>query len=195
MAKEILELKNGFLIENKTEVEEGVILSGYFKKWRVVNGNGEKYDENSYDDFIENYYVKNKLNVTVNLMHGQGFTDLAGKVINMRKDEVGIFINVLISKGAVHYKKILLLLEDKVLQGFSDEGFATDFEFKNNEVGENYALIKKAILTKISLVDIPAEATAQFEFRNATRFEGFGRTDKDKDKKEKVKEGENPDFL
>ena len=43
------------------------------------------------------------------------------------------------------------------MQGFSDEGYAVDYETKDNG---NF-LIKEAILSKVSLVDLPAEATAK----------------------------------
>ena len=176
--KKILKLKNGFYFENSKEVEDGLLLSGYFKKWETNNFNGEEYSQDSYDKFIENYFVKNELNVPINLMHGWNFESLAGKIQNMKKDDVGIFIEVLISKGAVYYENIKQLLKDKVLQGFSDEGYAVDYEIKDNG---NF-LIKEAVLSKVSLVDLPAEATAKIEIRNATNFDGFDFNNK-KDKK------------
>lgn len=176
--KKILKLKNGFYFENSKEVEDGLLLSGYFKKWETNNFNGEEYSRDSYDKFIENYFVKNELNVPINLMHGFDFAHLAGKVQNMKKDDIGIFIEVLISKGAVYFENIKQLLKDKVLQGFSDEGYAVDYEIKDNG---NF-LIKEAILSKVSLVDLPAEATAKIEIRNATNFDGFDFNNK-KDKK------------
>ncbi len=187
--KKILKLKNGFYFENSKEVEEGILLSGYFKKWNVNNFNNEEYAKNAYDKFINNYFIKNKLNVPINLMHGWNFESLAGKIQNMKKDDTGIFIEVLISKGAVYFENVKQLLKDKVLQGFSDEGFAEDYEKKE----DGSYLIKEAVLTKISLVDIPAEATAKIEIKNATNFEGFNNTENEgKEAEKKVSNSKMP---
>ena len=191
--KDILKISNGFFFENTKEVREGLILDGYFKRWDSVNENGESYAKDSFDKFINHYFVRNKLNVPINLMHGSGFGDLAGKIVNMKKDPYGIFIQALISKHAVHFENIKGLIEDEILQGFSDEGFATDFELiknGNNEV--THVNILEAVLTKVSLVDIPAEGSAQFQIANATNFIGFEDLNK-KDKK--TKDGEKKNSL
>ena len=100
--KDILKISNGFFFENTKDVREGLMLDGYFKRWNSINENGESYAKDSYDKFINHYFVRNKLNVPINLMHGSGFGDLAGKIVNMKKDSHGIFIQALISRNAVH---------------------------------------------------------------------------------------------
>lgn len=191
--KDILKISNGFFFENTKEVREGLMLDGYFKRWDSVNENGESYAKDSYDKFINHYFVKNKLNVPINLMHGSGFGDLAGKIVNMKKDPYGIFIQTLISRHAVHFENIKGLIDDGILQGFSDEGFATDFELIKNEKKEiTHVNVLEAMLTKVSLVDMPAEGSAQFQIANATKFIGFEDLNK---KEEKSKDGERKNSL
>lgn len=175
--KKILQLKNNFLIEKveKPKIEsENFVVAGYFKKWANQNLNLERYESTAYDEFIEEYFVKNKLNVVVNLMHGQDFEDLAGKIVLMEKNTVGIWVEVEISKHAINYANILGMIEEGILQGFSDEGYSTDYDVKFDSDGNfSHYVIKKANLLRVSLVDTPAEATAKFSIQNATNFEGF----------------------
>ena len=49
------------------------------------------------------------------------------------------------------------------MQGFSDEGFATDFELIKNENEVTHVNVLEAILTKVSLVDIPPKGAHSFK--------------------------------
>jgi len=180
--KKILKIKNTFLIEDipkEDSPDAPYLVSGYFKKWGTNNNNGEKYSEDAYDEFINEYFVKNKLHIPINVMHYSDLYHLAGRVVSMEKNTVGIKLTAEIVKSAINFSPITGLIKDKVLQGFSDEGFSTDYEYRYTPDGDfDFCLIKKAALTRISLVDIPSEATAKFEFKNATNFKGFNKKNK-----------------
>ena len=167
-----LEIKNGFLIEeiDSPANDAPLRISGYFKKWGNINGNGEKYAEDAYDDFIEEYFVKNKLNIPVDVLHYSDIYHLVGKVISLEKNTVGLKAIVELSKGAIYYDNIVKMLKDGLLQGFSDMGWAYDYEYERD-----YIFIKKAMIQKLSIVDLPAEPLG-LEFKNATQFKGFNKS-------------------
>ncbi len=172
--KEIKILRNSFLIDRETkEVESGFRVSGYFKRWNTVNFNKEMYDENSYDKFIEDYYVKNQLYVPLNVLHQGDLFHLAGKIIKMEKTKAGLWIEGEISKSAIYYSDIVAMIEDNILQGFSDEGWASEYEYRETENGDFYWYVQDAVLSQISLVSTPAEAEAKMIISNATKFVGF----------------------
>ncbi len=192
MSNNIYKIKNTFRIENSKLNDNGdYVVSGYFKVWKNRNFNGERYTTDAYDEFINSYFEKNEFNVPINLLHQKDIFHLVGKVDNMIKDDIGIYLDVIISKHAIYFEKVVGMIEDKILQGFSDEGFATNWD-----EDEDGVLIRQAILERISLVDLPAEVDAKLEIENATKFKGFKHNDGlleiDRDK-EKI--NNRPDFL
>lgn len=182
-----IELRNYFMIEDVSTIEQSeenpVILKGYFKKWKSINGNREKYEKTAYDKFIQEYFVENKLNVPVDVNHGSGIESLIGKVVKMENNSVGIWAEIELSKHAIHYANIIGLIKDGILQGFSDHGWSTDYEYVYNTDGSfSHMLIREAQLLSISIVPTPAETKATFEFSNATKFSGFGEKKKEENK-------------
>lgn len=167
-----LEIKNGFLIEEiESPANDAPLrITGYFKKWGNINGNGEKYAEDAYDEFIEEYFVKNKLNIPVDVLHYSDIYHLVGKVISLEKNTVGLKAIVELSRGAIYYDNIVKMLKDGLLQGFSDAGWAYDYEYERD-----YVFIKKAMIQKLSIVDLPSEPLG-LEFKNATQFKGFNKS-------------------
>jgi HK97 family phage prohead protease len=171
-----LKVSNEFLIEKVTEAtaDKPFRVGGYIKKFGKQNENGEVILPTAWDDFIENYFVKNGLNVTCDLMHGGRFDDLIGKVVLMEKNTVGIWIEVELSATAPRYSEAVAMIKSGILQGFSDYGWATDYDVKYKSDGEfSHCEIKQMKLIRVSIVDAPSEVGAKLEVQNATEFKNF----------------------
>lgn len=178
-----LEVRNQFLIEKiESEDKKPFIIGGYVRKFGKVNENGEQFSNDAYDEFIEKYYEKNSLHIPVDVMHGGTILGVCGKVVLLEKVKtVGVWCEIEISKNAIYFNNITGLINDGILQGLSDYGYATDYEYKYNNDGTfSHCIIKKQNLLRISIVDAPAEGTAKLEVMNATKFKNFEQTEKEK---------------
>lgn len=168
------------------EILDGLIVSGYEMKFGVVNENGEKYEKAAFDDFIEKYFVGNKLNIPVDLMHGIAFDDLVGRVIYAEVNTTGLYFTSYIPRTEKRFEEIKHKLEEGILQGFSKSGYATDYEYKYTKDGDfDHLLIREFALLSVSLVATPANSM-KFEFAketaNATAFENKCKKKQDKKK-------------
>lgn len=161
--------------DGDTEELDGIVVKGYEMKYNKVNENGEKYAPGCVDKFINDYFVANKLNVPVDVMHGTRFEDLAGRVLLIESNSVGFYIVAYIPRSAMRFNEIRAALKEGMLQGFSKYGYATDYEARYNKAGEfEYFEIKEVAICSVSLVSTPANAIA-FEkvgevVKNATEF-------------------------
>ncbi len=165
-----------FLIEKSEERQDGnFVIGGYVRKFANINENGEKFLKTAYDRFIERYYETNKLNIPVDVMHGGDIFSICGKVITLeRVDTVGIWCEIEISKNAIYFEKIKGLIQDGILQGLSDYGWATDYEPKYLSDGTfSHYVVKEQNLIRVSIVDSPSEPQSKVEVLNATKFIGF----------------------
>lgn len=136
----------------------GLIIKGYETKFNNgTNENHERYTRECLDNFINEYFVKNKLNIPVTLMHGYEFKDLVGRVLVCEVNTTGFYFVVYIPKTLSIYPDIVTSLKEGLLQGFSKEGWATDYEevFDTHGVWQ-YDLIKEMKLLAVSLVACPA---------------------------------------
>lgn len=145
---------------NDTQRLSGLILRGYETKFKdAKNANGEVFEPGCLDNFIENYFVKNNLNMPVTLMHGWDFESHCGRVLVLEVNGVGFYFVVYIPKKYKHYEDVKFMLEEGILQGFSKEGWSTDYEIRYNEMGDfDYCLIKEMEIINVSLVASPANA-------------------------------------
>lgn len=149
--------------------EIGIEVKGYLTKFGEANFNGQNFDRKSYDTCISEYFEKNQLNIPVDLMHIRDAFHLAGVCKKFQKKSDGIEITAFIAKGVYFYNLIKILIENGVLQGFSNLGFITDYDW-NRQTDE--LIVKAFQLISISLVDVPADTFGKFEVQN-TIFEGF----------------------
>lgn len=154
------------------DTSEGVTITARLKRWGTANLNGEIYQSDSYDEFIASYYEAQGLNLPLTLMHGGGWQDIAGKVTAVEKDAEGLTITAVILRNLPNFDHVMALVDAGLLQGVSDEGFATDFVFNDDKEGT--VTIRKACIMGVSLVTTPAEQTAKLtkDFQN-TAFKGF----------------------
>ena len=154
----------------------GLILKGYEMKWDKTNENGERYEKTAFDDFVQRYFVEGKLNMPVDINH-QGWSDwqaYCGRVLYFEVNSVGSYFVVYVPRDFEYYDQLKWRLQAGIIQGFSKEGWATEWQPIWNEDGTfNYELIKKMDILSVSLVCTPANGIAferMQEIRNALVF-------------------------
>ena len=140
-----------------TALLDGLILRGYETKFGKTNENGERYESGCLDNFIESYFVANGLNMVVDVQHRNDIDNLVGRVLLLEVNSVGFYFIVYIPKSIRRYEEIKNLLQEGILQGFSKEGFASEYEFMYKANGEfDYMRIKEMNIMSVSLVSNPA---------------------------------------
>lgn len=161
---------------SKPEDLTGLILRGYEMKWDKTNENGERYEKTAFDDFIKRYFVEGGLNMPVDINHegGKNWRAYCGRVLYIEVNSVGFYFVVNIPSNYECYEQLKWGLQNGIIQGFSKEGWATDWEPKWKEDGTfDYELIKKISVMSVSLVTTPAnglEFERMQEIRNALIF-------------------------
>ena len=168
------------------EILDGLIIKGYEMKWGKTNENGEQYDKTAFDEFIQQYFVEGKLNMPVDINHG-GYHDwrnYCGRVLYIETNSVGFYFVVYVPKTYAEYDRLLWGLENGIIQGFSKEGWAEEWEPRWKEDGTfDYELIKKMKVLSVSLVSTPAngldferiqEIRNSLVFKNTNKIENKG---------------------
>lgn len=142
---------------------DGLIIRGYEMKWDVTNENYERYEKTAFDDFIKSYFVERGLNMPVDINHN-GWGDwkaYCGRVLYIERNSVGFYFVVYIPRDYADYERLRWGLRNGIIQGFSKEGYATDWEWKYTSDGAfDYELIKAMKLLSVSLVCTPANGIA-----------------------------------
>lgn len=165
---EKLELSKITRNEGDKELLTGLIISGFEMKFGKINENREMFESTCIDDYMQNYFVKNKLNVPVTLLHRDDLNHLVGRVLVVETNTTGFYFTVYIPRGISGYGDIKLKIKEGILQGFSKEGWADEYEVKYTKDGAfDYILIKKLIFASLSIVSTPA---------NSLRFDKIGET-------------------
>lgn len=139
--------------------ETGFEVRGMLTKFNFVNANGMTFEPESYDKFIDEYYIANGLNVPLCLLHDDtDIRNVCGYVKELTKTDDGVEMVAFIPKSTYYYNLIRNYVECGVLQGFSNFGCVTDFDFT-----EGGALIVKSFeLLHAAMVCIPADTSAKF---------------------------------
>ena len=165
---EKLELSKITRNEGDKELLTGLIISGFEMKFGKINENLEMFESTCIDDYMQNYFVKNKLNVPVTLLHNGDLNHLVGRVLVVETSTTGFYFTIYIPRGVTGYDDIKLKIKEGILQGFSKEGWADEYEVKYTKDGVfDYVLIKKLIFASLSIVSTPA---------NSLRFDKIGET-------------------
>lgn len=155
---------------------DGLIIRGYEMKWNKTNENLEQYERTAFDKFIQEYFVDGNMNMPVDINHEgyRNWLSICGRVLYIEVNSVGFYFVVYVPKTFEDYNALKWRLQAGIIQGFSKEGWATDWEPKWKEDGTfDYELIKAMKVTSVSLVSIPAnglEFERMQEIRNALIF-------------------------
>lgn len=154
--------------EGDKEILTGMIISGYEMKFGKINENREMFEPTCIDEYMQDYFVKNKLNVPVTILHRDDILHLVGRVLVVETNTNGFYFVVYIPRGVAGYEDIKLKIKEGILQGFSKEGWSEEYEVKYTKDGAfDYILIKKLIFASLSIVATPA---------NSLRFDKVGET-------------------
>ena len=166
--------KNITNIEGDNTILDGLIIRGYETKFGSKNENYEVYTKDCLDDFIERYYVKNELNMPLDIQHRDDLMHLAGRVLVCEVNSVGFYFVCYVPRIHPEYARIKMLIEEGVLQGLSKYGWSEDVDYVYNTDGSfSHYLIKKMDILSMSLVTSPANGIPfekVQEVRNALAF-------------------------
>lgn len=149
--------------ELSPEKLDGLVIKGYEMKWNVTNENGERYEETAFDDFINEYFVERGLNMPVDINHEgwHNWNAICGRVLYIERNSVGFYFAIYVPRDYADYDRLLWGLKNGIIQGFSKEGYATDWQNKWTDDGDfDYELIRSMKLLSVSLVTTPANGIA-----------------------------------
>lgn len=158
------------VVRNEAGEELGIEVSGVLTTFDVPNANGTEFTKESYDKFVDDYFIANSINVPLVLYHNDtDIRNVAGIVKSMKKTDSGVEMTGWIPRSAYYYNLIKAQIAEGILQGFSNAGGVRDWEWDE----ENNALkVTDFALMHASLVATPADTGAMLETRN-TVFSGF----------------------
>lgn len=151
---------------------DGLLIKGYETKFaNGTNENREQYTREAMTDFVERYYVGRGLNLPVTILHRNDLAHLAGRVVYMEANSVGFYFVAYVPRTYMHYDALRAMLKEGVLQGFSKEGYATEWEdVYNTATGAwEYEVIKKFELLCVSIVATPANGVPFEKLQEAKR--------------------------
>lgn len=169
------------IVRDDAGTETGFRVRGVLTTFDVRNENGGVFTKQSYDKFVDEYFIKNSLNVPLCINHDDYDPRcLCGIVESMTKTESGVEIVGLVFKSAYYYNMLKDQIERGLYQGFSNAGGIMDAYWD----GENDSLIiKEFALLHASIVTTPADTGARLQVMN-TAFKGFSVPDVPKAKEE-----------
>lgn len=158
------------VIRNEAGEETGIEVSGVLTTFDVPNENGTEFTKESYDKFVDEYFIAHSVNVPLVLYHND--TDprtVAGIVKKLTKTKDGVELVGWIPRTAYYYNLIKAQISEGILQGFSNAGGMRDYEWDE----ENNAIkVTDFALLHASLVATPADTGAWLDTQN-TLFNGF----------------------
>lgn len=158
------------VVRDENGEETGIEVSGVLTTFDVPNENGTEFTRESYDKFVDEYFIAHSVNVPLVLYHND--TDprtVAGIVKKLTKTKDGVELVGWIPRTAYYYNLIKAQIAEGILQGFSNAGGMRDYEWDE----ENNAIkVKDFALLHASLVATPADTGAWLDTRN-TVFNGF----------------------
>ena len=158
------------VIRNEAGEELGIEVSGTLTTFDVRNENGGVFKKESYDKFVDEYFIANSLNVPLCLYHNDGdIRMVCGVVKSMTKTESGVEMVGWIPKTAYFYNLIKSQIDNGILQGFSNAGGIMDGSYDPDTDTLN---ITDFALMHAALVASPADTGATLRTVN-TIFRGF----------------------
>lgn len=159
------------VLTNSNGEEAGIELRGRLTTFDVKNANGYKFKSDSYDKYVDEYFIANSLNIPVCLLHNDtDIRNLCGNVAEMVKNDDGIYIVVNVPKCSYYYNLIKGHIDAGVLQGFSNYGGLVAGWYDDED---DSLVIEKFQLLHAALVCNPGDTSATFDTVASTRFVGF----------------------
>ena len=159
--------KPDVVVTDSAGKETGIRITGYLTTWDEVNGDGQSWKSTAYDENVRGYFEGNGLNIPLDVMHVRDLNHLVGVVESCEKDDRGLLITAFVSSSAINYDSVKGLMDCGALQGFSNYGYLTDYDYEGNSL-----VVKSFTLISASLVDVPADTGGKF-IENSTEWKGF----------------------
>lgn len=161
------------VIRNEAGEELGIEVSGVLTTFDVPNENSTEFTKESYDKFVDEYFIAHSVNVPLVLYHnGTDPRTVAGIVKKLTKTKDGVELVGWIPRTAYYYNLIKAQIAEGILQGFSNYGGVRDYEYIENEDGSWTLKVTDFALLHASLVTTPADTGAWLDTQN-TVFSGF----------------------
>lgn len=162
------------IVRDATGKEIGIEVSGTLTTFDVRNENGGVFRKESYDKFVDDYFLANSLNVPLCLYHNDwDIRMVCGVVKSMTKTDSGVDMVGYIPSTAYFYNLIKAQIDNGILQGFSNAGGIMKAKWEEDEeTGEVTLDIKEFALIHAALVATPADTGATLRTVN-TIFRGF----------------------
>lgn len=146
--------------EEASGLKGGKIIPFKFNtKGEQGNENGYIYEPGAFDKFIELYYQNNGIAPLFCIQHLEDLDHIAGRVISLETDDKTGEVSgeAWLSPNALHYDKILGLIEDKIFTHVSDCELLDDFKVEDDG---HIIRITEASLIHVSLVTMPSDTGA-----------------------------------
>lgn len=158
------------VVKDESGNELGFEVRGILTTFDVKNVNDYVFTRQSYDKFVDEYFVKNKINVPLCLQHRDDDPRcLCGIVKDMKKTDHGVEIVGFVFRSAYYYGMIKDQIERGLYQGFSNSGYVIDYEYDNEN---NALIINEFELMHVAIVCTPGDVSAKLSVKN-TVFSGF----------------------
>lgn len=166
------------IVRDETGKEIGIEVLGTLTTFDVRNENGGVFRKESYDKFVDDYFLANSLNVPLCLYHNDwDIRMVCGVVKSMTKTDSGVDMVGYIPATAYFYNLIKAQIDNGILQGFSNAGGIVKAKWEEDEeTGEVTLEIKEFALIHAALVATPADTGATLRTVN-TIFKGFEKQD------------------
>ena len=119
--KDVQDVPLSSITKRADDVEklDGLIIKGYEMKWGDTNENGERYAQGAFDDFLNNYYIKNGFNVVVDVQHDPRPAWLCGRLLYIETNTVGFYLVAYITPTEQAFEAVKSKLQNGLVQGFS----------------------------------------------------------------------------
>lgn len=166
------------IVKNEAGEEIGFNVHGTLTEFEYKNENDMTFKRGSYDKFVDEYFISNSLNVPLCLQHNDSdIRNICGKISEMTKTENGVDVVAFVPRSAYYYNLIKNYINEGILQGFSNAGYATEADFT-----ENGMVVKEFALLHVALVTTPADTNGIF--RTNTIFKNFNEDNRSKEDEE-----------
>ena len=166
------------IVKNEAGEEIGFNVHGTLTEFEYKNENDMTFKRGSYDKFVDEYFISNSLNVPLCLQHNDSdIRNICGKISEMTKTENGVDVVAFVPRSAYYYNLIKNYINEGILQGFSNAGYATEADFT-----ENGMVVKEFALLHVALVTTPADTNGIF--KTNTIFKNFNEDNKPKEDEE-----------
>lgn len=160
----MIKIHNSINLQNTLEIPEDnkLYISGYAMHFNEVNHNGEMVLPGAFDSFFAELKENNIMPI-FDAFHKQDY--LIGAWEEIKQDETGLFVEGFLDLNIAEVaNNIAPLVRNGALSGLSTEMW---IDYNDIEPKEDHYVVKKAMLTGISLVPIPADFQARIVLKNA----------------------------